>query len=942
MFPEEPSIGDSQGFNAGVSSPTGGRGSIRNIKAKIPFDLSSVRALNGELSKTQTLINGIKNGLVSMGRSAGNAALNKLFGNIPGITPSGSSGSYIPSPSATQQQVAQRAGQPGPGGVAGASGGGGGGGFFNSRLAGRDPDLGGFKTPGGAIIGNTIIQVGAAAAEATGNRVERGYAYSLAADKLSVMYQQMTGMSRQGVQNAYRYPLMNYRLGGLEGANQIMAFQASTGLNAQASSVDALRTITGFGLGTPDALKMIGGLADPAVVNRMFMTTGQSLFGVGGKENSTISVLQNIVRAAGLNNQRVIETGLRPGSVTRSRLSYMGVPEDMQDLVMQYARENLTYQKKGGTGMYDPSSRAGQALMGINNNFATQVEETQRLKALREEDFYREQADNFAELEKTTQSLTKAFGKFEDFLGGIMGLGISSGGVGQMLGSAGTMIGGALTMGGMPQFGIPLMLGGMFLGGLGGRGDPGPGGNNSTLSNMSVPSYSGQTTYGAMTARSGVSNLQGTFKQRLLKMVQDSKGRVGIGEGVRSQSTQEALFRSRYTPMTAAELRGMSEADRKKLWQWDGKYWKHTSGAQAAPPGRSMHEIGLAADLVGDLDWVVANASKYGLKTFADMGEAWHVQPSELPSSRAEYEKMGAPWGYGPGSPNRDPGTASGPKEMSDHNGGAGNTVSTVATFSANAYGVNEKLQLASAEALSAFVSSQGSSGAGTHTSRTTGAGGLQYVPAQAAGALSAGQLVSLLESQGFSGDNLLKAVGVSWRESGWNPGSIGDSGNSFGLFQINMPLNNRTTTNRLRDYGLSTREQLLDAVTNVRAAHYEVYTKGSWFPWFSAGDGTGWNANGDEEKGWRAPITDKAAAAQVVSAAHSGQSGDPSFPSMYGSGRAGGASTTVVSGGNTFTIAPIININGSGDLSVDIRKIAKEVGHLLENEVRLRMFRSS
>ena len=58
-----------------------------------------------------------------------------------------------------------------------------------------------------------------------------------------------------------------------------------------------------------------------------------------------------------------------------------------------------------------------------------------------------------------------------------------------------------------------------------------------------------------------------------------------------------------------------------------------------------MHELGLAADLVGDLKWVVDNAGQFELRSFASVNdEPWHVQPVELPTRRTEYEQQGSPW----------------------------------------------------------------------------------------------------------------------------------------------------------------------------------------------------------------------------------------------------------------------------------------------------------
>jgi hypothetical protein len=97
---------------------------------------------------------------------------------------------------------------------------------------------------------------------------------------------------------------------------------------------------------------------------------------------------------------------------------------------------------------------------------------------------------------------------------------------------------------------------------------------------------------------------------------------------------QKALFLSRYTPDPNGSM----------LYQGQ-RYSKLPGVASAAPPGRSMHELGLAADLTGDLDWISANCASFGLKNFKDIGsEPWHVQPVELPNSRAEYEREGAAW----------------------------------------------------------------------------------------------------------------------------------------------------------------------------------------------------------------------------------------------------------------------------------------------------------
>src|SRR5262245_12928542 len=154
---------------------------------------------------------------------------------------------------------------------------------------------------------------------------------------------------------------------------------------------------------------------------------------------------------------------------------------------------------------------------------------------------------------------------------------------------------------------------------------------------MSVmyPSWGNPKTIDQIRADASFTQLHGEMQERVLKLIEASKGAVGLGVGFRSEAEQRQLFLSRYV------------VDPNGSRQWDGKRWskKNPNDADAAPPGRSMHELGLAADLAGDHAWVVANASRFALKHFAFVNdEPWHVQPFELPNSRAQYEQAGSPW----------------------------------------------------------------------------------------------------------------------------------------------------------------------------------------------------------------------------------------------------------------------------------------------------------
>jgi hypothetical protein len=73
-------------------------------------------------------------------------------------------------------------------------------------------------------------------------------------------------------------------------------------------------------------------------------------------------------------------------------------------------------------------------------------------------------------------------------------------------------------------------------------------------------------------------------------------------------------------------------------------WYKLTSGAPAAPPGRSYHEsttqlgLSLAVDMVGDHAMANAIEAAFGVRNFKNVNkEDWHYQPIEIPTSRKDY-----------------------------------------------------------------------------------------------------------------------------------------------------------------------------------------------------------------------------------------------------------------------------------------------------------------
>jgi hypothetical protein len=91
------------------------------------------------------------------------------------------------------------------------------------------------------------------------------------------------------------------------------------------------------------------------------------------------------------------------------------------------------------------------------------------------------------------------------------------------------------------------------------------------------------------------------FARRLRAFIEASGGRIGVGSGYRSIEEQTAL------------------------WEASDK-----SGWLVAPPGKSNHNHGVAADLsylTGDaVEWAHNNAARFGL-TFPMYWEDWHIEP---------------------------------------------------------------------------------------------------------------------------------------------------------------------------------------------------------------------------------------------------------------------------------------------------------------------------
>lgn len=752
------------------------------------------------------------------------------------------------------------------------AGGGGGGGAGAGGAAGG---------PWGAIASaiSTAIQNGAAMLN---KRIDAGAAYSLPADNLSVLLQQQNGISAKQVRSQMRAPLSQFRLGA-GGINDLLALQARTGLQANkqmGASVEALRTLTGYGYSTGDMAEMIGSMAGPETANRMFMTLGTGMYGIGGKQNDPMQVIKAAVQRLNLTDEEIIKGGMQQGSVVRQKLANAGFDENMQTMVLQYAQSNVNFKKKGGKGMYDPSKKGDRKRMGVEDNYATQVEESQRVQTQRDEHFYDKQAEAFSQMEKNTQAVNKAFMKLEDTLSGLIGAKTRAKGFGKIFNVLGDM-------------GIP------FAGQIGNIiGDPvapyksGGGAPTSYPTTNIIATQHPTGKYGSPRDDAAqLAALDTTFSTRLKRMLAASGGKVWIGEGKRTEFQQRTEFYKRYAPAKKGEVTDT---------YFDGKYWQIKPGyAKLLPPGHSMHEIGQAVDLAGDLDWVNANIRKFGLRNFAqEIGEPWHVQRADLPDNLIPAERpTGIPYasasppvtfvmgnqkiGTGPGSSVTSPqglkGTA--PKETDE---------SGLRSYYGNLYKKLSKRIMSKNEVRSLL-----------------------------GGVTVGGRKLTDAEISGF--------VKIAHRESaGLNANAYNPTANtddlSFGLFQLNMdPSAGGPDAFRKFPWLKGNYDKLWDPQTNVEVA-------------------AGWKMADGLNRGnifyhWGGTPENPTSMQGGYKAAKPNGDPVPASPGPL-------ARNTSAGNTNVITVSPTINITASGNPTVDIQQMAKEVTRMLEKEVRLTMMR--
>lgn len=384
------------------------------------------------------------------------------------------------------------------------------------------------------------------------------------------------------------------------------------------------------------------------------------------------------------------------------------------------------------------------------------------------------------------------------------------------------------------------------------RGAPGGGGDpvGKNTAGMAFP-----TSKGVGPGHASWDNLDGRMKTRLTNLLRAAGGRLWVGNGWRdpnSAHTHNEFLRRHY------------EDPNGKL-EYKGKRYSLRAGmAPYAPPGKSNHNIGLAADLEGDMDWLQQNAARFGLKTFADViNEPWHVQLAELANGF-----LGEGANQGTGYSNEGAAEAIG-------DGGIPPSASRSVLGTSSGIGFSAGGAIDTFDAAAALSGGGGGGGgewAGTSASTTAGAAN---VAPWSGGNLTAEQVAVMAHQAGFRGQDLIDVVAIAKRESSYNPGALNPNAAtrdySFGLMQINMI--GDLGPSRRQQFGIQSNEQLYDPMTNLRAAYMLYQQSGNTLePWGGyKGEANTYN-------------TDVAAAARAVAAAGLGDPvgsyARPDFPS--------------------------------------------------------------
>jgi hypothetical protein len=378
----------------------------------------------------------------------------------------------------------------------------------------------------------------------------------------------------------------------------------------------------------------------------------------------------------------------------------------------------------------------------------------------------------------------------------------------------------------------------------------------------------------------------------------------------------------------------------------------------------SAHTRGDAADLgpPSEYGWIVRNARKFGLKSGIGAGEPWHVgvgdvtnPMSSLLTSNSGGSPIAAAAGVDTYSPTSDPMDA-----IWEVFKGIGGSTDAALQFMGPLMGAlfGKLFQMSEGKPgpvfnpnlyneLVAKTQQLGlpSTAPGTVNPRLglVGSGlggGLNVGGGTISGDLrSRGIAVAKLASKYWSGDDLVKMVAISQRESNWNPNAKNPNTSDRGLFQING-VNYPFLTGRGIMSSPSAVNEMFDPARNTAAANalfdadinsqYQGF--GPWPKWVQGADGK-WRGAGNPMHNTNVPL-----AREVIAAAGVGDVEAMQFAAMIGGiGKR-------AAGGNTFNNTFILPSGGGaiGGGGVDARRSATLIANYLEDEMARRAARSN
>lgn len=508
-------------------------------------------------------------------------------------------------------------------------------------LAGSSGSGGGtlppFGSGGGGVGGGSGALSGLSAYMSDGNLVEQvarmsllpaRYAYQRFEEARGNSYGMTLGLNTTSVMSNKNLPdLMRALSGGtplLGGLNTVLgalsgASSVGYGDLGSAKSGNYMETLRQMQMVSPQldgsqlSATLNATLGNTQSQQRALMFTGgaMSSFGAGGAPKTLQEWAESILRffegqRPGSNRGKAFTreeliTQQFPGSNMDAWFSTIGVQQYMREYFWQYAisKANAVGSSQGAVSFEDV-----MAPRDSGKNVAIERLRTSSAQSRREFAFMNtvgaggvlSNYNNFANREGNDRKLEEAL-LLVDSLLSIMG----SGPVGMAVSAVPSSIAGIgseMLFNQMPR--ILGQIGNMFtLGSMGGVGDPGGKRRKAKVGDTYYGSYGGTTLAG----------LDPSFASRLSAMMADNPN-ITITSGFRDSVLQGKLY--------------------------------DAGVGMVAPPGNSYHSMGLAADLgpESEFDWIVSNASRYGLESGVGHGEPWHVGASgTVPNTVGDVKK---------------------------------------------------------------------------------------------------------------------------------------------------------------------------------------------------------------------------------------------------------------------------------------------------------------